>query len=545
MDIEIQKILEDIYRMDPSLKNKESEIVKVIDELVAAKPDTKFDENFKQQLRAKIMQKISAMPPKKISHGWFTVPKFAYAMGGLAILALVILPSLYFYGNKTPNAALSVLTSKSSSGVSVTKLAGNAFGALTAGQSNTAAEKTGSQSLAATAPSAVNTNDLAVSYPAPNTPSAGSGSVVAGSAGSGVSGVAASPTMMPIRATNYKFVYKGSDLPQLSDNMDVLKRVTDGGAASLSTVMANTGLNFIDWTKFSNTKLQNISFTENRDNGYQVYVNFDDGSVSISQNAQWVASGNGTTISSCMGTGCVPSPIQPIKIGDVPSDSKLIDVANGFLHDYGISLVNYGQPYVQNDWRIQYEATTDKANYWIPQSFSVIYPLMINGKEVYDESGNKTGLTVNVDITQMKATGVYNLMTQNYQSSSYPTENDSARIIKLAENGGFRQIYYWYGGNGESQEIDLGTPVLGLVQMWFYRDNQNQQMLVPSYIFPVTNKAAGAYYYQNSVVVPVIKDVLDWGNSSGGGVVPMMTGGVQAETAPATPPAVQPAPAVK
>lgn len=523
MNPEIQKILADLYQIDSSLKSQENEIVKIINELIAAKPDTKFDENFKQQLRARIMKKISAMPAKK-STGWFTVPRFAYALGGLAVLALIILPTLYFTGRGVEHA-----------NVNVKKLADNAFGSLVAGQS-TGQSNTAASEQAVGSATVGSANDLGASKSLSlTTPAAPSATSAVGRSGAIGMGGGGSVSAMPIRPTNYKFVYKGGDLPQLSNNLDVLKRVTDGGALALSSVMTNTGLNFIDWTKFSNTKLQNISFTENRDNGYQVYVNFDDGSVSINQNYQkWIgASGStGSDTVSCMAIGCVqpPMPYQPIKIGDVPSDSKIIGVADSFLRNYGISLTNYGQPFVQNDWKIYYDAAPDKANYYIPEQLSVIYPLVINGKEIYDESGNKTGLTVNIDIRQMKATGVYNLMSQNYQASSYGTEQDSARIIKLAENGGFGQNYY-YGGSDGSQEIDLGTPTLGLVQMWFYRDNQNQQLLIPSYIFPITSKPTGAYYYQNSVIVPVIKDVLDWGNSSGGGIVPMMRGG--AETQPA------------
>lgn len=511
MNQEIQKILADLYQIDSSLRSQEGEIIKIINELLAAKPDTKFDENFRQQLRTRIMQKISAMPAKKSSVGWFTVPRFAYALGGLAVLALIILPTLYFTNKNAVNQHANV---------NIKRLASNAFGSLVAGQStgqsNTAASEQ-AESLSLTAPSAAPAVDRSGV-----TGLGGGGSV---SVSSDSAGVAVSPQMMPIRATNYKFVYKGGDLPQLSDNLDVLKHVTDGGALTLSSVMANTGLNFIDWSKFSNTKLQNISFTEDRNNGYQVYVNFDDGSVSINQNYQKWVGVNGTVQSD------IAMPYKPVKIGDVPSDSKIIDVADSFLRNYGISLVTYGQPFVQNDWRIYYDAAPDKTNYYIPEQFSVIYPLVVNGKEVYDESGNKAGLNVNVNIRQMAAIGVYNLMSQNYQASSYGTEKDSSRIIKLAENGGFRQTYYGYGGNGESQEIVLGAPTLGLVQMWFYRDNQNQQLLIPSYIFPITSKPAGAYYYQNSVVVPVIKDVLDWGGSSGGGIVPMMRGAVETQPA--------------
>lgn len=533
MNTEIRKILLDLYKIDPTLKAKESEILKVVNELLKAKPDTKFDETFREQLRARIMQKIAAMPPKEGVFGWFTVPRFAYAMGGLAVLALIALPALYF-GNKGI---------QNNSKSNITKLAAGAFGKLAAQQDGTvgAAGREVSPQVNSQATDLGSSKSYSLSAPAPSSISAplgmgggGSGSASAGSLSVGVAApdVAVSPKMMPIRATNYKFVYKGGDLPSLPDNIDVLKRVTGNNPSALS-LLGGTGMNFIDWSKFSNTKLQNLTFTEDRKNGYTTYINFDDGSVSISRNwDRWISKSSGTV--TCMAIGCVQPPVQPIKISDVPADATLIEMANNFLKTYGISSANYGQPFIQSDWRIAYDAAPDKSNYYLPDQLSVIYPMLVNGQEIYDESGNKSGLNVTVDIREMAVTSVWNLTTQNYQASSYDTEKDSSRIIKLAENGGFRQIYY-YGNGGDQQEISLGTPTLGLVQMSFYRDNQNQQLLIPSYIFPITNKPAGVYYYQDNIIVPVVKDVLDWGNNNGGGIRPMMEGAVEIQPAPAMP----------
>jgi hypothetical protein len=44
-------ILEELYAWNPELKNKEAELIKLIELMVKSKPDTKFDEAFSEALK--------------------------------------------------------------------------------------------------------------------------------------------------------------------------------------------------------------------------------------------------------------------------------------------------------------------------------------------------------------------------------------------------------------------------------------------------------------------------------------------------------------
>jgi inhibitor of cysteine peptidase len=94
----IEKILNELYLIDPSLKEREGEIRKIIESLLASKPEITIDDNFIGQLRGRL---ITAKPSifdifmKKIS--------FAPAMGLVAVLAiLVIAPLIYYSGINLP-----------------------------------------------------------------------------------------------------------------------------------------------------------------------------------------------------------------------------------------------------------------------------------------------------------------------------------------------------------------------------------------------------------------------------------------------------------
>ena len=118
-----------------------------------------------------------------------------------------------------------------------------------------------------------------------------------------------------------------------------------------------------------------------------------------------------------------------------------------FLNDRGISLEHYSKPQVDNYWRVDYEKTEDKSNYYIPESLNVIYPLLVNGESVYDQSGNLDGLRVSVNLLQNTVSGVNNLTSFRYETSDYNLETQSDKILNLAQSGGYSYSNYY----GETQ----------------------------------------------------------------------------------------------
>ena len=58
MKTNVEQFLEDLYIIDPSLKEKEAQIKKLITTMTTLAPDVKLDEKFKSNLRAQIAEKI-------------------------------------------------------------------------------------------------------------------------------------------------------------------------------------------------------------------------------------------------------------------------------------------------------------------------------------------------------------------------------------------------------------------------------------------------------------------------------------------------------
>ncbi len=303
--------------------------------------------------------------------------------------------------------------------------------------------------------------------------------------------------------TYYTFKYEGNEnLPGLNATQSVLKRTKPVQPESLVSRVVNLlSFGLIDLSTLQNVQLQNLSFIEDREFGYGVYVDVQQGMVNMYQNYErW------------------PQPAsspQPMKVEDLPKEADVMAAAETFIQQYKISKEGYGTPRVVEPWRIAYEAAsaTDRMSFYIPEQIQIVYPLMLENKEVYDESGNVYGLSIVVDARTMRVASAYELMSKQFERSEYKGEADSSRILDIAENGGFRNYSYPEQQVGRKIELKLGTPTVQMVKIYYSSDNYktSNDLYMPALIFPITNWKENNYWRQ-SVIVPLVKSILDSDN---------------------------------
>ncbi|MBI3952528.1 MAG: hypothetical protein HY336_01065 [Candidatus Doudnabacteria bacterium] len=489
MEEKVNQILADLYNLDPAFRKHEDQLVGIITSLLEAKPDTKFDEDFAEGLRRRLMTQDLRIPQPsrgsllEIKHAFFRRMTFAGAL--TAVFLVVIATTLYV--NRKNGSQITFL----SPGVRITQAGERAFGELN--QLTVETPKT-TDSAEATADSKQADN---IATQAPLGLGGGGGSDI---------GMIVPPDFQPVY---YKYVYKGEPLAFADDKRPVLKRMKPDNLADLSGLMDALGLGMVNLRSFGNSKLQSISLGE--ENGYSINVDAVNGSISIS--GYWPKT-------LMMETGAAQQP----ELADVPENQILIGIANDFMSAHGISLEGYSEPEVLDEWKLFYEMSVKQGSpIYFPEVINVVYPLKINDQVVLDESGNKTGIVVAVDIRNKKVASVWDLSTRNYQSSLYDAETDAAKIIEVAGRGG---VYGYYPSecstplitpDGRSispksackiVEVELGSPIIQPVKMWNYRDNQSQELLIPSVVFPILN-APDELYYRKTVVVPLIKEFLN------------------------------------
>ncbi|HEX5429682.1 MAG TPA: hypothetical protein VFX17_01205 [Patescibacteria group bacterium] len=475
MNEQISRIIEELKALDPQFGQYPDELEKILLSLLAVRPDPKVDPEFVRTLKSQLLQKLSRQKAAGFWHGLFT-KKLAWSAAALALVVVAAVAALGIYSSKKQSSALSF-----GSDVRVVHTVDGAFGNLA--------------TLTAASSGAQGTSN-ALSMPE---------SDIQVNSGVGVSS-APSKLIAPYQPVNYKYVYKGDSLNLPSSKLDVLKKQSPDSTA-LTQSLSTLGLGLLDLNSFSGSKIQSVNFSQ--DNGYNLYVDLNSGTVSISGGFYAVPLASDSVVSQlCTQSGC-PGP-APISQSDIPDDATLISIANQFLSDHGIATSIYGAPEVDDRFGVQNETimgANPKTQIFWPDNVSIVYPFKVGDSEVYDESGSKTGLLVDVDVRNRKVSNVSNLSTQEYQASSYDAETDADAIIKSAESGG---MYGNFGGSegAKTVELDLGTPVQSFVQMWDYQMNSSQELLVPALIFPITNAPTDGSFYQKAVVVPLISDIL-------------------------------------
>jgi len=476
----IKEVLEELYLIDESLREYQVELEKIIEKLLAAKPDVEINEEFKQKLRRELLARIEEIKGQesvKLNKfmNIFNFSKLSYGLVG-GILSLILVIGGVYYANQK-----GFLVGQPESGLgikfSTTALSDEAFGSL----------RTETQAGAVS-------GELGTG---------GVGSAVAPGTGGG------GPGGMPPEIATYRYLYKGEDLVLEQTQVEVLKRVKGQASSGIANLIKNMNLGMVDLSSFSNARLDSASFIDDRDFGYAVYVNFTEGSVSI--NINYNMQSWREVLGVCFEPGCVRP--EPLKESEIPSEERIIEIADSFIREYGINTDSYGQPESKRAFLIkELQRVQGTGGTYSPESVRIIYPLMINDRPVYDQWGNKFGLNVDINIRAMRVTGLYNLTTQDYQSSLYQAETDASKILAIAEKGGLNQPIY--GRVSKTIDLEIGAPSLAYMKVLKYEQGQSDEFLTPALVFPIDSSQIEGMYTKENVVIPLAKDLLEEDNNT-------------------------------
>ncbi|MBT5016332.1 hypothetical protein HN748_03095 [Candidatus Peregrinibacteria bacterium] len=100
MKPDISHLLTELYSADPSLKEHEKVLEPILKKLIAAKPEAPINEQFKIELRQEVWKQIEAKQTSGQSW-WVGVPRWAYAVSGATLAALILVPTILIDLNKT------------------------------------------------------------------------------------------------------------------------------------------------------------------------------------------------------------------------------------------------------------------------------------------------------------------------------------------------------------------------------------------------------------------------------------------------------------
>ncbi|MCW1891960.1 MAG: hypothetical protein KIH65_001820 [Candidatus Uhrbacteria bacterium] len=513
---DISALLEELYATDPSLRDREADLKRLIQTLAAAKPNAVVDSTFIQTLRKTLAEKAKTLsvqrtPSMKISlptiHSSRFWPALGFTVSGVAVGMMAMLYVTQDMGISSTLRMKPVATQNENTDfatrervLSIERIANGAFGQLAVNAGVT-------QEMGVAPSSGMGGN--AVSYEARSLamPIAASEAPVPRADGAVTSGVASPDMKMiaPYPMVQVDYEYTGEALDLTDTSLDVLKR-SPGSFSGGSLVSALRGLNLgvADLSSFGNASVGDISIYQNEPYGYQIYVSPRSGTISIDQNwDQWK-----DAYPTCQDDQCWKA--SQLKRSDVPSDQELVQIADAFIAQHRIDRSVYGAGEVDKSWE-QY-ASNENGEVYIPDVMQVTYPLMIDGKTVYQNGGAKMGIVVGINLRVKKVSSVYNLQQLSFEASAYDAETNADTILAEAKKGGLSSPIRYMQENVETKTVkaELGTPMKALVQIYQYKDNQSFELYVPALIFPVTKApdvSSGAWA-PSAVIVPLVKGIV-------------------------------------
>ncbi len=466
----ITDILRDLYTLDPEFKKHEQKLTTIISQLLASKPEVTVDAAFADTLRRKLTAQITVMEHAEVRQKGSWSRRLNYALGSLALISLVA--TIVIYKNNGLPQSFNSAFSAVNKGTTITATTPEAFGSL----ANMSAGGKGGGGTAA------NSSEAApIPQAAPKDTK-----------------IAAPGTFPAI--VEYTYEYKGEKLKLTETELPVYKRSNNNYPEVQKSLLSRLNLKNFGFNNFTNPQMETLSFHDDRDFGYTATIDFTNGTLSLNQN--WARWPNDYLVCN-YNPECLQQHYRTTSL----TEGEILDIANNFFKDQGISLSEYGSPEIQSDWgQIQKSLANDPS--LVPPYVSVVYPRKIKGETVRDEGGNPSGVVVNISIWQKRVGGVYDYGSLRLEESKYQAETDFNRIIQAATSSS-------YTGpsepNTEKVTVTLGTPTKGLIKSWLQKPNEpiGNEVYSPALLFPVLNGNTTQPYYSKYVVVPLIKEILD------------------------------------
>ncbi len=464
-------IIAELIALDPSLASKREELAHVLDSLEAARPRTEPTRSFERALLKRLRGAMreteeASAPPYFLSFFSLMFNRSLFAGGGALLGALLVFVAMQQRGPVTSSTDFYGEGDMPEAGI--TDAGPRAFGSISVDQ-QAAGGRGGGGGGGAPSIDTMSANDAKLIYPAED-------------------------------YTVTRFTYDGV-LPLSTDDVEVYRHVPPGSRPSAAGIGKGFAEQMINWGAFGNLQTQSLQLTETGRNPYHVSVDFNEGSLSIHRSFD----ASSRPDLNCTDTDCWER--NRLRENDMIPDAEAIRIARDFANRFGLDLSRYGEPQVMDEWRTWYELTEDKASYYFPEQLTVVFPLLIDGKPVYEEYGSAFGVNVGIDVRTKEASGLYNYYFHAYEKSAYAPLGDEQKARQVLEQG---SMYLWDDPNATKVYSTLGEPTEGFMRtyQWDQATMTNRDLIVPALVFPVTERHPDANDGRTRVLLPLAEDVL-------------------------------------
>ncbi len=492
MSSDFSTIVHELLELDPTLEPHRAALEQHCQTILAAKPNVQVDAAFKKRLlddlHHRFAQRMSSTPLPGEAHAesgssffssLFMSNRFVLLGSGAFVgaLAVVIVTNMQL---PSPTQNLS-----DSAGVTAeeSSLAPNAFGSLATTQNVRAQSGGGGGGM-----------PVSATAPAP----------AAEAADAEGKRMAIDSAILPYNPTIVEYSYEGNiPLPE-GGTVSVLRRTRgQGTSAGVGALLGGALGDLADLSGISGLNIQQVTLNQPGTRGLSISLDFVDQSMWISR----MQDPADNPSYRCRDEKCYQQ--YRMKESDMLPQETLVSIARDFASDMGIDLSAYGEPSIQDDWRVWLAQTPNKADYWFPEQQTVVFPLLINGKTVYEEYGTAYGISFSVDQRTKQVMYVSNLRTNNYQTSDYAAARDVEQVKNALTLGGQQQWYVPQDAKKLTATVGAPTEAYVHIYQWNEQTQTSSELFVPALAFPVTDMPEGSYDARKTVLVPLAQDMID------------------------------------
>lgn len=189
-------------------------------------------------------------------------------------------------------------------------------------------------------------------------------------------------------------------------------------------------------------------------------------------------------------------------------EKEVIKIANDFLNTYKIDLSKYGNPVIEKSYVMayaKYESSKIMPEY-TQNITNVVFPLIVDWNEIYEEWWQVSWVRIEIDLKSKKVIWLNSLSVDNYLKSDYKTETNTTNILKVASKWGRYGFYDIGTENVKYVDIKLKNPKLKYINTFNYKTYTQEQFLIPAIVFEIDNENGSEYNYGETITVPLVKD---------------------------------------
>ena len=467
MENNIKNILDELYKIDPNLREKEENLIKIIEEMIILKPNIKVNQNFKNELREKLYSQIVTKKYQKTNNkpniwqiltyifGWVWIAAFSFIFinKDLILNTEVINTKI---SEKTDNktsvstASLPLKTTKDENKdieiKKIDKLENKKIENIT--PKPKAKIENNIWSLE-TKDNLENTqNDISTSNLESNIPESDMALDSVQTEQYKVQWVFWSTNSLVQNNTKYVFSWSLNDI--LKSQMDVYSQIKTKN----NTFIENKDIDL------THSNLDSLVYSQNNENWYYITIDNKNNYIRIEKNYEYWKSQNNEDLNL--------------------TNEDILKTANDFLNTFKINTQNYWSWIIQKD-SLESNYNTQK---------EVTYPFIIDWKKILLEDWSYKWIKITVDLKENKVISMYWLDLNNYIKTLYDVENNEENILKSLNKNTTND-------DKNLEIINLSNPKIEYISKYMSLNWVNKEYLIPAITFEKQ--------WSDKLIIPLVK----------------------------------------